>query len=106
MPLQAQLLSVSLQSHGLQVRSKGPRWTPDPLPSRMVDEAFCRSASGCPLGFLWELWGLGAGQNGEQAAGAASNSLDCLSVASEIHSTSALISWRTDGSQLSIFGFS
>lgn len=56
-----------------------------------------------------EALGAGSGAEwgaGEQAAGAASNSLDCLPVASEIHSTSVLLSWRTDGPQISIFGFS
>lgn len=48
--------------------------------------------------------GRGSGR-GEQAAGAASNSLDGLPVASEIQSTSALISWPTDGSRFNIFGF-
>lgn len=47
----------------------------------------------------------GAAEGGKQAAGATSNSLDGLPVASEIQSTSALISWPTDGSRFNIFGF-
>lgn len=60
---------------------------------------------GCCFGCQDPGDGRGHGSGGNGAAGASSNSLDWLPVASEIQSTSAFISWPTDGPWFNIFGF-